>query len=154
MTPDATRRRAIGQILLLAAGFLVLVAISTASVLLVNQTRSDNAGIVRAVEVEGMISTLLLQIRRAESSARAYFMTSDPQLLADHEAAVATILPNLEELARSTSDNPAQAQNIKQLRSSVEVRLQEFARFVDFIKGNDKASALAMARDVATGPTV
>ena len=154
MTPDATRRRALGQILLLAAGFLVLVAISTASVLLVNQTRSDNAGIVRAVEVEGMISTLLLQIRRAESSARAYFMTSDPQLLADHEAAVATILPNLEELARSTSDNPAQAQNIKQLRSSVEVRLHEFARFVDFIKGNDKASALAMARDVATGPTV
>ena len=36
---DATRRRAMGQILLLAAGFLVLVAISAASVVLVNKAR-------------------------------------------------------------------------------------------------------------------
>ena len=42
LTADATRRRAIGQILLLAAGFLVLVAISVASVILVNQAREDN----------------------------------------------------------------------------------------------------------------
>ena len=41
MTADAQRRRAIGQILLLAAGFLVLVAISAASVVLVNQARKD-----------------------------------------------------------------------------------------------------------------
>ena len=37
--PDVSRRRAIGQILLVAAGFLVLVAISVASVLLVNKAR-------------------------------------------------------------------------------------------------------------------
>ena len=43
MTPDATRRRAIGQILLLAAGFLVLVAISATSVILVNKARDDSA---------------------------------------------------------------------------------------------------------------
>src|SRR3978361_384103 len=40
-TPDGARRRTIGQILLLAAGFLVLVAISAASVLLVNKARGD-----------------------------------------------------------------------------------------------------------------
>ncbi len=154
MTPDATRRRAIGQILLLAAGFLVLVAISASSVILVNQSRSDNSRVVHTVEVEGKISDLLLQIRRAESSARAYFMTSDPRLLADHEAAVATILPDLEELARSTTDNPVQVRNIKQLRASVEARLQEFARFVDFLKRNDKESARTMSRTVAAGETV
>ena len=57
MTPDATRRRAIGQILLLAAGFLVLVAISTSSVILVNQSREDNGWVVHTVEVENQIST-------------------------------------------------------------------------------------------------
>ena len=72
MTPDAARRRAIGQILLLAAGFLVLVAISAMSVILVNQARQDNAWVVHTVEVENQISTLLLQIRRAESAARGY----------------------------------------------------------------------------------
>ena len=89
MTSDATRRRAIGQILLLAAGFLVLVAISTSSVILVNQAREDTGWVVHTVEVENQINTLLLQIRRAESAARGYLLTSEPRFLAEHEAAIA-----------------------------------------------------------------
>ena len=69
MTPDATRRRAIGQILLLAAGFLVLAAISTASVLLVNKARNDSGLVVHTVEVQSQINALLLDVRRAESAA-------------------------------------------------------------------------------------
>ncbi|MEH2469118.1 hypothetical protein V1284_000562 [Nitrobacteraceae bacterium AZCC 2299] len=68
MTAAATRRRSIGQILLLAAGFLVLTAISTASVLLVDRAREDSGLVVHTVEVENQISTLLLEIRRAESA--------------------------------------------------------------------------------------
>ena len=79
MTPDATRRRAIGQILLLAAGFLVLVAISVGSVLLVNKARDDNAWVVHTVEVENQINALLLEIRRAESAARGYLLTCGPR---------------------------------------------------------------------------
>ena len=41
MTSDATRRRAIGQILLLAAGLMVLTVISAGSVYLVNKARED-----------------------------------------------------------------------------------------------------------------
>ncbi|MDP1881862.1 MAG: CHASE3 domain-containing protein, partial [Bradyrhizobium sp.] len=100
MTPDATRRRAIGQILLLAAGFLVLVAISTASVLLVNKARSDSGLVVRTVEAQNQISTLLLEIRRAESAARGYLLTLGTEFLADHEAAVSTIPGNVDKLAR------------------------------------------------------
>jgi len=70
VTADAQRPRAIGQILLLAAGLLVLVAISASSVVLVNESRKDNARVVHTVEVENQLSTLLLQIRRAESAAR------------------------------------------------------------------------------------
>src|SRR5664279_3772834 len=98
VTPDAIRRRAVGQILLLAAGFLVLVAISAASVILVDQAREDNSWVVHTVEVENQISTLLLQIRRAESAARGYLLTSEPRFLTEHEAAVATILPDIDKL--------------------------------------------------------
>ena len=80
VTPDATRRRATFQILLLAAGFLVLVAISVASVLLVNKARKDNAMVVHTVEVENQIDALLLEIRRAESVARGYLLTLRPGL--------------------------------------------------------------------------
>src|SRR3954468_16639356 len=83
VTADATRRRAIGQILLLAAGFLVLVAISALSVILVHEARKDSAKVVHTVEVENQISTLLLQIRRAESAARGYLLTSESRFLTE-----------------------------------------------------------------------
>ena len=50
MTPDATRRRAIGQILLLAAGLVVLTIISAGSVHLVNLAREDARSVVHTVE--------------------------------------------------------------------------------------------------------
>ena len=72
MTADPQRRRALGQILLLTAAFLVLVAISAASVVLVHEARKDSASVVHTVEVENHINALLLDIRRAESAARGY----------------------------------------------------------------------------------
>ena len=74
MNAEAQRRRAMGQILLLGRGF-VLVAISAASVVLVTQSRKDNAKVVHTIEVENQLSTLLLQIRLAESAARGYLLT-------------------------------------------------------------------------------
>src|SRR5258707_10135488 len=81
VTVDATRRRAIGQILLLAAGFFVLVAISVASVILVNLAPDDNRSVVHTLEGENQINTVLLEIRRAESAARGYLLTSQPRFL-------------------------------------------------------------------------
>src|SRR6478752_3082921 len=130
VTADATRRRAVGQILLLAAGLFVLVAISAASVVLVTQSRKDNAWVVHTVEVENQLSTLLLQIRRAESAARGYLLTSEPRFLAEHEAAAASILPDIDKLTQLTSDNPVQSENATQLRTTVKARLAEFAKAI------------------------
>jgi signal transduction histidine kinase len=152
-TLDATRRRAIGQILLLAAGFLVLVAISVASVLLVNRARDDNGMVVRTVEVENQINTLLLEIRRAESAARGYLLTSGPEFLRDHEAAVATILPDTDKLEKLTNDNAIQVDNAKRLRAAVEVRLAQFARELEFVRQGQPESATALVREAAAGPT-
>ena len=153
MTPDATRRRAIGQILLLAAGFLVLVAISTASVLLVNKARRDGGLVVHTVEVENQINTLLLDIRRAESAARGYLLTQGPQFLREHEAAVATVIPAVDKLAQLTSDNPHQLENVRKLRAAVEQRLDQLAREVNFVKQNQPENAVALVREVAVSNT-
>src|SRR5271156_4969066 len=120
VTPDATRRRAIGQILLLAAGFLVLVAISIASVMLVNRARSDSGWVVHTVEVENQTNALLLEIRRAESAARGYLLTRGDEFLAEHEAAVADIMPELDKLGALTRDNPAQVENNRKMRAAIE----------------------------------
>lgn len=153
MTPDATRRRAIGQILLLAAGFLVLVAISAASVVLVTQARKDSGLVVHTVEVENQINTLLLEIRRAESAARGYLLTLGPEFLSDHEAAVAAIIPAVEKLSRLTADNPFQVENVKKLRTAIEARLDQFAKEMNFVKQNQPAGAGKLVREAAAGNT-
>ncbi len=154
MTADAQRRRAMGQILLLAAGLLVLVAISVSSVLLVNQSRKDNSWVVHTVEVENQLSTLLLEIRRAESSARGYLLTSEPRFLVEHEAATATILPDIDKLMQLTGDNSVQGDNVKRLRPRVEARLSEFAKAIDFVKRNDIVGGIAMLREAGAGDSV
>ena len=114
VTVDPQRqRRALGQILLLAAAFLVLVAISAASVVLVNEARKDSARVVHTVEVENHISELLLELRRAESNARGYLLTSGPEFLRSHEAAVANVLPFLDRLTQSVGDNAALFEHAK-----------------------------------------
>jgi signal transduction histidine kinase len=154
VTVDATRRRAIGQILLLAAGFLVLVAISVASVVLVNKARDDNRWVVHTVEVENQINTVLLEIRRAESSARGYLLTSESRFLTDHETAVASIVPDVDKLIALTSDNPVQTESANKLRSAVGERLAEFAKAIDFVKRNDPVGGVAMLRDPGAGASV
>ncbi len=51
-------RRATLQILLLTAGFLVLVAVSVACVLFVNKAREDSGWVVHTVEVENQTNAL------------------------------------------------------------------------------------------------
>jgi signal transduction histidine kinase len=143
-----------GQILLLAAALLVLVAISTSSVLLVNKSRGDNGWVVHTVEVENQISTLMLQIRRAESAARGFLLTSEPRFLEEHEAAVATILPDVDKLTQLSGDNSVQSENVKRLRTPVEARLAEFAKAVDFVKRNDTAGGIAMLREAGASDSV
>lgn len=135
------------QILLLSAGFFVLVAISVSSVLLVNKAREDNAWVVHTVEAEGQIANLLLEVRRAESATRAYLLSSAPQFLAEYQAAAARILPALDQLEKLTRDNPAQVANTAKLRKAVEQRLSEFARGVDRVNNSDVSTAVTVLRN-------
>ena len=132
----------------------MLVAISATSVILVNQAREDNARVVHTVEVENQISTLLLQIRTAESAARGYLLTTEPRLLAEHKAATASILPDIDKLTRLAGDNPVQIENSKQLRVPVQARLDEFAKVIDFVKRNDIAGGVAMLRKAGATDSV
>jgi signal transduction histidine kinase len=146
----ATRRRTIGQVLLLAAGFLVLTAISAASVLLVNKAREDSAWVVHTVEVENQINALLLDVRRAESATRGYLLTSEPQFLREQEAATASIIPDVDKLAQLTNDNPVHVENVRKLRLAVDARLAEFAKETSLITQHESAGALALIQETAT----
>ncbi len=126
MTPDPTRRRAIGQIVLLAAGLVVLTVISAGSVYLVNQARSDARRVLHTVEVESQISSVQLQLRRAESAQRGYLSTLLPAFQADFEEAASQLTPALKRLSRSIVDNPVQMQLLDELIPLCNQRIEEF----------------------------
>jgi signal transduction histidine kinase len=151
VTPETRNRRALGQILLLSAGFLVLVAISVGSVLLVNKSREDSGWVVHTVEVESQIANLLLEIRRAESATRAYMLSSAPQFLAEQQAAAAGIVPAVDHLAELSKDNPAQIENVTKLKAAIVTRLAEFARGVDRVRTNDVAAGVEVLRNSGSG---
>jgi signal transduction histidine kinase len=147
LTVDATRRRAIGQILLLAAGFFVLVAISTTSVVLVNQSRKDNGWVVHTVEVENQMNALLLEVRRAESATRGFLLTSEPRFRTEYETAAAAVVADTDKLKSLVGDNPVQIENIKRLQQPIDRRLQEFAQTIDFVDRHDAAGGIAVMRE-------
>jgi len=150
VTPLISRQRSALQILLLSAGFLVLVAVSVASVLLVNKARKDNAWVVHTVEVESQIANLLVEIRRAESATRAYLLTTAPQHLAEYQSAATGIPPALDHLAKISVDNPTQVANSEKLKVAIDRRLSELARDIDRAQHNDVADSIADLRSTAS----
>jgi len=151
LTVNATRRRAIGQILLLSAGFLVLVAISATSVILVNRAREDNGWVVHTVEVENQLNTLLLEVRRAESAARGFLLTSEPRFRAEYETAAAAVIANADKLRELSHDNPVQVENTKRLQQPIDARLDEFAKTIDAVNRHDVAAGVAVLRQASAG---
>jgi signal transduction histidine kinase len=153
-TPGAKRGRTIWQSLLLAAGFLVLVAVSALSVILVDRAREDNDWVVHTVEVENQISTLLLRIRTTESAARGYLLTEEQRFLDEYLGSATNVHSDIDELIKRAGDNPAQIDNSNQLREPVQARLDEFERAIGFAKRHDTAGGIGMLRSSDSGEAV
>jgi hypothetical protein len=130
VTFDATRRRAIGQILLLAAGLVVLTIISAGSVYLVTQAREDARWVLHTVEVENQVSLMQLQLRRAESAQRGYISTLLPDFLTDFENATAQFAPAMQRLRELTRDNPEQMHFLDDMTPLTDARIAEFRKTI------------------------
>lgn len=131
----------------------MLTVISAGSVYLVNKARQDSKWVIHTIEVENQINTLLLEVRRAESSARGFLLTQGPDFRSDHEKAVAAIIPALDKLTRQIGDNPAQRESIEKLSAAIETRLGQFSREMNYVKQGQPDMATALIREAAAGDT-
>jgi signal transduction histidine kinase len=134
VTPDAKRRRAIGQILLLAAGLVVLTVISAGSVYLVNRAREDARWVLHTVEVENQLSLTQLQLRRAESAQRGYLSTLLPDFETDFEAAAAQLAPALQRLSQLVSDDPVQKRLVGEMVPLDNQQIQQFRNIIELAR--------------------
>src|SRR3981081_1564271 len=141
------RRRAIGQIPLLAAGLVVLTIISAGSVYLVNKAREDARWIVRTVEVENQISLTQLQLRRAESAQRGYLSTLRPDFQTDLEEAASQLPPALTRLSQLTSDNPVQKRLVDEMLPLINQRIEEFRNTIELARTQRIDDAAQIVRE-------
>jgi signal transduction histidine kinase len=147
VTLDATRRRAIGQILLLAAGLVVLTVISAGSVYLVNQAREDARWVVHTVEVENQVALTQLQMRRAESAQRGYLLTLLPAFQSDFEQAASQVPPTLTKLAQLTGDNPLQRRLFEEFRPLANRQIEEFRKTIELARTQRLDDAARIVRE-------
>ncbi|HYH71341.1 MAG TPA: CHASE3 domain-containing protein [Methyloceanibacter sp.] len=134
------------QPLLLGVGFGILILIGIAGAFLSNQARREADWIEHTLQVEQQISTLLLQVRRAESYKRGYVITMDDGFLSDYQKAANGIPPAYDRLKLLTADNPAQQQFVAELGPLLDQRLADFAVAIDAMQNNDIATAQALVR--------
>jgi signal transduction histidine kinase len=147
VTPDATRRRALGQILLLAAGLVVLTVISAGSVFLVNKARDDARWVVHTVEAENQISFTQLQLRRAESAQRGFLLTLQPNFQTDFEEAASQLAPAMTRLGQLISDNPVERQLLNQMVALSNQRIEEFRQTIELARTQRLNDAAKMVRE-------
>jgi signal transduction histidine kinase len=147
VTPEATRWRAIGQILLLTAGLIVLTFISAGSVYLVNQAREDARWVVHTVEVENQILLTQLQMRRTESAQRGYISTLLPDFLTDFDTAASALTVDLARLRQLTSDNPVQGHLLAEIIPLSNQRIEEFRKTIALARAEHVDDAARIVRE-------
>src|ERR1700674_2843516 len=96
------------QRLILGIGLTILLVISAASIGVDAKSRSDTAWVDHTLSVEKKISDLQLLIRRAESAARGFVLTSDPHFVKEFGDSRDRVAPAFADLKEATKDNPAQ----------------------------------------------
>jgi signal transduction histidine kinase len=141
------RRRAIGQILLLAAGLVVLTVISAGSVYLVNKAREDARRVVHTVEVENQLSLAQLQLRRAESAQRGFVSTLLPDFQTDFEDAASQLSPALTRLSQLTSDNPVQKRLVDEMLPLIDQGIEEFRQTIELARAQRMDDATRIIRE-------
>jgi signal transduction histidine kinase len=141
---------AFGQIILLAAGLVILTLISATSVYLVNKTREASRSTVHSMEVENEISLTQLQMRRAESAQRGFLLTQRPEFRHAFEEAASEIPPSFERLKALTIDNPYQQQRLDQIVPQTNQRIAHLRHNIELVQANRLAEATEMAQQEAS----
>ena len=136
-----------GQILLLAAGLMVLTVISAGSVYLVNKAREDARWVVHTVESENQISFTQLQLRRAESAQRGFLLTLQPRFQTDFEEAASQLGPAMTRLGQLVSDNPVQRRLLDQMVPLSNQRIDEFRQTIELARMRRLDAAAKIVRE-------
>ena len=136
--------RAPAQRLLVAAGFVVVLAMGALSFSLTRQTKAINDSVDHSLTVLNLMANLRADLRRAESGQRGFLLTGDAIYLNDYNATLGRITPELDQLDALTADKSGQKEMVQSLRGEIAEKLNELAATVDLQLKGRREDALAV----------
>ena len=139
---DAASRRPINlQPVLLGVGFALLIAISFATMLLVNRAGDDAVRLAQTLDVQDKLSNILLIVRRGESSQRGYLFTGQPSYLDEYREAEPETRRTIADLKALTKDNPARQRMLDAASELVREKFAEMAKSIELAESGRRDEA-------------
>ena len=144
MPPSRFRAGSPLQPLLLAAGFLLLIGISAATLWLVDRSAADARMVAHTLQVQDKLSNLLLSVRRAESSQRGYLFVDNESYLTEYNEARPEAERQLQELREITQDNPARQRTLERVGETMAAKFAEMDRTIALSRAGQREEARSL----------
>jgi signal transduction histidine kinase len=141
-----SKRRNIGQTVILSTGFAMLLCISLASVWLVTRARDESAALQRNVRIENAVMQTGSYLRRAESAQRGYLLSENEGYLELFESGIQTSNQGAESLNASDFDNDEDRAALARLRDLARQKIKELRETVELQKYGARDEAMAAVK--------
>ena len=132
------------QRLILGTGLAILLVISAASIGLDVKSRSDAGSVDRTLGVLKNFADMRLLIRRAESAARGFALSSNPNFVREFNDSRNRVTPAFAGLIEGTRDSPGQTQLLKATELLVARRLAVSSELIRLQTAGDSAGMTAL----------
>jgi PAS domain S-box-containing protein len=88
-------------------------------------------------------------VKDAETGQRGYLYTGDPKYLTPYTAAVTSVSPHLDTLAKLAANNPEQLAHIQKLRGMIQEKFSELAKTISLYRSGQRDAARALVESDA-----
>ena len=132
------------QRIILGIGLAILILIGAASIGLDLKSRADTASVDHALEVLKRISDIRPLLRRAESAARGFALTGNPDFVKEYNEASDAILPAFDDLIKTVEGNPGQTQLLEEAKAQVARQIVTGGELIRLKNAGDQAKIAAL----------
>ena len=125
-------------------GLILLAGIGAVMVQKVSTVNQNQKWVSHTYQVLGGLSTVLSSLKDAETGQRGYLITGKDDYLQPYLDAKGRVGGEIDAVAKLTSDNPKQQQNIATLRPLVTAKFEEMQSTIDLRRSADFSAAQAV----------
>lgn len=133
-------------LLLLALGFLLLLAVGAGIARLVAENRAFTRGVADSLVARVALSEMLSRLQDAETGQRGYLLTGDERYLEPYRRTVAALPTEIPQLATLLGRDAGRPTDLPRLRPLIEAKMAELRETIERFEAGDRAGTEAIIR--------